>query len=74
MDRKTGQRQLLKEISPGDQAGLSAGALRITPDGKSYAYTADQGLSVLQLARGSQIKRLAGYVRMRRTRSAFSFT
>jgi acyl-coenzyme A synthetase/AMP-(fatty) acid ligase len=39
-------------ISPGDQAGLAPGALRITPDGKSYAYTADQGLSVLQLVEG----------------------
>lgn len=52
IDRKTGQRQLIKEIAPGDRAGLSAGALRITPDGKSYAYTADQGLSVLQLVEG----------------------
>lgn len=52
VDRKTGRRQLQVEIAPGDRAGVVLGAVRITPDGKSYAYTADQGLAVLHAVDG----------------------
>jgi serine/threonine protein kinase/Tol biopolymer transport system component len=52
LDMKTGSRKLQEEIAPGDQAGIALGALRITPDGKSYAYTADQGLAVLHVVDG----------------------
>ena len=52
VDLKTGRRQLQVEIAPGDQAGVALGAVRITPDGKSYAYTADQGLAVLHVVDG----------------------
>jgi Tol biopolymer transport system component len=52
VDLKTGKRQLQVEIAPGDQAGVALGAVRITPDGKSYAYTADQGLAVLHVIDG----------------------
>jgi Tol biopolymer transport system component len=52
VDRKTGRRQLHIEIAPGDRAGIALGAVRITPDGKSYAYTADQGLAVLHVVDG----------------------
>jgi hypothetical protein len=52
IDRKSGRREFLREISPGDQAGTSLGAVRITPDGKAYAYTVDQGLAVLHVVEG----------------------
>ena len=52
VDLKTGRRQLQVEIAPGDQAGVALGAVRITPDGKSYAYTVDQGLAVLHVVDG----------------------
>jgi hypothetical protein len=52
VDLKTDRRQLHVEIAPGDQAGVALGAVRITPDGKSYAYTADQGLAVLHVVDG----------------------
>jgi hypothetical protein len=52
VDLKTGKRQLQKIIAPGDQAGIAVGAVRFTPDGKTYAYTADQGLAVLHVVDG----------------------
>jgi len=52
VDLKTGKRQLQKIIAPGDEAGIAVGAVRFTPDGKTYAYTADQGLAVLHVVDG----------------------
>jgi len=52
LDRKTGRREYLRDISPGDQAGVSLGVVKTTPDGQAYAYTMDQGLAVLHLVEG----------------------
>ncbi len=53
LDLATGKRQLLRTLAPSDPAGLSAvEPLRITPDGKAYAYSYDRALSVLYLVKG----------------------
>jgi hypothetical protein len=52
VDRNTGKRDLLRQISPGDQAGASPGNIRMSLDGKAYAYTLDQALAVLHLVEG----------------------
>ena len=50
----SGKRELAKEITPYDRAGLLGGInnLRITSDGKAYAYSYVQQLSELQLVEG----------------------
>ena len=50
----TGKRELWKEITPADPAGLRPGSLStvITPDGKSWAYTTMRILSRLYLVEG----------------------
>jgi Tol biopolymer transport system component len=52
LDRKTGKRDLLLELAPTDRAGFEMGPIHITPDGKTYAYSARQQLSELQLVEG----------------------
>jgi sugar lactone lactonase YvrE len=53
LDLSTGQRQLVKKLAPSDPAGLSAIApVRVTPDGKAYAYSYDRALSELYLVKG----------------------
>jgi Tol biopolymer transport system component len=53
MNRRTGQRQLLREIMPADRAGIR-GAItpQVTPDGKTYAYSTAQALGELHLVEG----------------------
>jgi Tol biopolymer transport system component len=54
VDWNTGKRQPMQEILPSDRAGLLGGltTLRISEDGKSYAYSVGQQLSELQLLDG----------------------
>jgi eukaryotic-like serine/threonine-protein kinase len=50
---KTGQRELWREILPADSAGVSdISGVRLTQDGKSYAYSYVQELSELHLVEG----------------------
>jgi eukaryotic-like serine/threonine-protein kinase len=49
----TGERQQILQVAPQDTAGVnSLVPLRITPDGKAYAYTYNRGLSNLLIADG----------------------
>lgn len=54
VDWSTGKRQPMQEIMPSDRAGLLGGltTLRISEDGKAYAYSVGQQLSELQLLDG----------------------
>jgi eukaryotic-like serine/threonine-protein kinase len=53
VDRTTGKRNLLLEVTPSDRAGATGGGgILVTPDGKTYAYSASQQLSELQLVDG----------------------
>ncbi|MBZ5566163.1 MAG: protein kinase, partial [Acidobacteriia bacterium] len=53
VDLASGKRKLLAELAPSDPAGLTAVVpVRITSDGKFYAYSFDRALSSLFLARG----------------------
>ena len=53
IDVTTGQRTLLHEISPRDVVGVdSVGDIRLTPDGKSYAYVYIQNLFSLYQVTG----------------------
>ncbi len=54
VDRKTGQREVIREIMPSDHAGIGSGVgyLLITPNGKTYAYSLGQDLSELHLVEG----------------------
>ena len=53
LDLLTGKRQLVTTVGPADPAGLTTtGPVRITPDGKSYAYSYYRALSDLYLAEG----------------------
>jgi eukaryotic-like serine/threonine-protein kinase len=55
LDVSTGKRQLVQTLAPSDQAGLTdIRPVRITPDGKAYAYSYDRALSELYLAEGVQ--------------------
>ncbi len=50
---KTGKRELWREIMPDDSAGVNdISGVRLTPDGKSYAYSYVQELSELHLVEG----------------------
>lgn len=50
LELATGKRQLLRTLAPPDAAGLSGiETFRITPDGKSYAYSYNRALSTLYL-------------------------
>jgi hypothetical protein len=49
----TGKRDLLLEVTPTDHAGATGGGgILVTPDGKTYAYSASQQLSELQVVEG----------------------
>lgn len=49
----TGRRELLKKIEMGDPAGaVGITAVRVTPDGKSFAYNTLRQLSELCLLQG----------------------
>ncbi len=54
VDRKTGQRQFVREIGPSDRAGVGRSGMNLlmTPDGRSYAYSTQQTLSELHLVAG----------------------
>jgi len=54
VDLNSGRRELAREITPSDRAGLIGGinTLRITSDGRTYAYSYIQQLSELQLVEG----------------------
>jgi Tol biopolymer transport system component len=53
IDRATGAREKWREIQPQDPAGvLSVTRIRMTPDGRSYAYTFSRILSDLFVAKG----------------------
>jgi Tol biopolymer transport system component len=46
LDRSTGRRDMLVEVSPSDRAGATGGGgILVAPDGKTYAYSASQQLS-----------------------------
>ena len=51
---KTGQREVMLEVTPADRAGVIFGAsgIQVTPDGKAYAYSVSQSLGELHLAEG----------------------
>jgi Tol biopolymer transport system component len=50
VDVETGRATPWKELAPPDRAGATLRAIAMTPDTKSYAYTAQQYLSALYLA------------------------
>jgi len=53
LDLATGKKQPFLELSPGDLLGLAKiRSVRVTPDGKSYAYTYERALSELYLVEG----------------------
>jgi hypothetical protein len=53
LDPTTGHRELWKKLVPPDPAGiLSVQTLRMTPDGKSYAYSFWSDYSDLYLVEG----------------------
>ncbi len=55
VDLTDGKRELWKEITPSDRAGLAGrGFVVMTPDGKTYAYTFRRVLSDLYLVPGLQ--------------------
>ena len=52
LDLASGKRLLVRTLAPSDSAGLTdVRPVRITPDGKTYAYSYDRALSVLYLGR-----------------------
>jgi Tol biopolymer transport system component len=53
VDWRTGRREPWRDIVPGDSAGVGdISGVRLTPDGKSYAYSYVQELSELHLVEG----------------------
>ena len=53
LDTSTGKRELWKEFLPADSAGVTPfGAIRMTPDGKSYAYSFLRVLAELFVVEG----------------------
>jgi len=53
VDWRTGRREPWREILPADAAGVNdISGVRLTPDGKSYAYSYVQELSELHLVEG----------------------
>jgi eukaryotic-like serine/threonine-protein kinase len=53
LDLATGERQQIMQVAPQDTAGVNGLVpLRITPDGKAYAYTYNRSLSNLFIADG----------------------
>jgi hypothetical protein len=53
IDMANRRRELWKELTPADLAGVSViGGVRLTPDGRSYAYTYSRNLTNLYLIKG----------------------
>jgi eukaryotic-like serine/threonine-protein kinase len=53
LDLSTGKKQPFIDLAPGDPLGMSSiRSVRVTPDGKSYAYTYERALSELYLVEG----------------------
>jgi eukaryotic-like serine/threonine-protein kinase len=53
LDLETGKRELIREVAPGDRAGVASSfPIKVTPDGKTYAYSATQFLHELFLVEG----------------------
>ena len=53
LDYETGKRELVREITPADRAGVSGSfGIHMTPDGKAYAYGLGQMLHELHLVEG----------------------
>jgi hypothetical protein len=53
VDPSTGKRELWKDLSPSDSAGVySVAPPRIAPDGKAYVYSYNRILSDLFVAEG----------------------
>jgi Tol biopolymer transport system component len=53
LDYQTGKREFVREIVPADRAGAGTSmTIRLTPDGKAYAYTQTQILHELYLVEG----------------------
>jgi hypothetical protein len=53
LDVATGRKRLWKDINPVDRAGLlGMGSIRITPDGRAYAYSVIRMLSDLYVVDG----------------------
>ena len=53
VDRKSGHRELIQQISPADRAGVNvAFNIKMTPDGKAYAYSISQMLGELHMVEG----------------------
>jgi hypothetical protein len=53
VDRRSGHRELIQQISPADRAGVNvAFNIKMTPDGKAYAYSISQMLGELHMVEG----------------------
>jgi hypothetical protein len=53
LNYETGKRELVREITPADRAGVSSGlGIVVTPDAKAYAYSLVQMLHELHLVEG----------------------
>jgi hypothetical protein len=53
LEYETGKRELVREIAPTDRAGVvSSFGIKVTPDGKAYAYSTTQMLHELHLVEG----------------------
>jgi hypothetical protein len=51
----SGKKQLITTLLPSDQVGVTTVmTVRMTPDGKSYAYTSERALSELFLVSGAK--------------------
>ena len=55
LDLSSGKKQLITTLLPSDQVGVTTVmTVRMTPDGKSYAYTSERALSELFLVSGAK--------------------
>ena len=53
VDRRSGRRELVQQITPADRAGVNvASTIKMTPDGKAYAYSISQMLGELHMVEG----------------------
>jgi hypothetical protein len=53
LNYETGKREFVREVAPADRAGVGASyGIRMTPDGKTYAYSPTQMLHELHLVEG----------------------
>jgi hypothetical protein len=52
MDVHTGKSEIWREMKPPEQTGVVTGLVRISGDGKSYAFSYQRDLATLYLVRG----------------------